>query len=454
MSPPTVDLSLPSNEQLLGAAAPNPEVEAARITATGDPDQLSDVGTRLQRTGTELDQVYRQSTQTQRVLAGSFTNDGTPVYDAQAHRELMPAGFADAGSRLHDAGRRVGVVAVELSSAIDDVTAAQSRLFGALNGRRLSFAAEVDGARGPDGLIPAAQVAALQARRNAVAAEMQESVNSCGRDVVARVGGYQGVLQGCRQLLGELGAPGPLTGGGRFGFPGARLEGGGISGFTVPGPTGPSIIVDPIPDPPLPTPGFTPAPPGTGPLITLPAPDLGTAVQDGPGSGQGGAPAPVRIDAAETPPISPEGRAGLDDYIGPGHKEINQALRGEIPLTPELQRRIDSVSGGLSELPPAPGVVFRGTELTEADLARYQPGQTVEEPAFTSTSRDPSRTFRGNVEFTIDSVDGKYVAPFAPPQFAPQEEVLFDRGTRFEVLSRTMNPQTGKVDIELREIPG
>ena len=147
----------------------------------------------------------------------------------------------------------------------------------------------------------------------------------------------------------------------------------------------------------------------------------------------------MRIDAATPPPISPEARAGLDDYIGPGHREINQGLRGEVPVTPELQRQRRCGVRRAVRAAPAPGVVYRGTELTEEQLARYQPGQTVTEDAFTSSTRDPSRTLRGNVEFTIDSVDGKDVAPFAPARFAPQEEVLFDHGTRFEVLSRTMN---------------
>ena len=43
---------------------------------------------------------------------------------------------------------------------------------------------------------PEAQVAGLQARRAAVAAQMQELTDSCGHDVVARVGRYDSVLRG------------------------------------------------------------------------------------------------------------------------------------------------------------------------------------------------------------------------------------------------------------------
>jgi hypothetical protein len=220
----TVDLSLPTDAQLLASARPNPEVEAAQVTG-GDPDHVADIGSRLRRAGVELDRVHQDSTRTQHVLAGSFANGGAPVYDAQTHRDALPAGFADAGTRLHDAGRRVSVLSLELGSAIDDVTAAQTGLFQTLDGRRRSFAAEVQAALGPAGLIPEAQVPALQGRRASVAAQMQELTNSCGRDVANRVGRYQTVLEGCQRLLGELGVPGALPGATRPGLPGLRLEG-------------------------------------------------------------------------------------------------------------------------------------------------------------------------------------------------------------------------------------
>ena len=141
----TVDLSLPTDQQLLAAASPNPETEAADVT-TGNPDQVADVGARLQRSGSDLDQVYGQSMRTQGVLAGAFANNGAPVYDAPTHAGSLPPGFPDAGTRLHDAGRRVTAVAEELSSAIDDVNAAQSGMWQLVDSRRRSFAAEVQAA--------------------------------------------------------------------------------------------------------------------------------------------------------------------------------------------------------------------------------------------------------------------------------------------------------------------
>ena len=74
------------------------------------------------------------------------------------------------------------------------------------------------------------------------------------------------------------------------------------------------------------------------------------------------------------------------------------------------------------------------------------------EPGFTASSLDPNRAFGGNVTFTIDSQNGKYIAPYAG-DFARQQEVLFDKNSRFEVLARDVDPHTGKTQILLHEVP-
>lgn len=309
MSAPAVDLSLPGDAQLLAAANPNPQAEAARLTDAGDPGRVADLGRRLQQTGADLDGVHQQSWRTQSVLAGAFANDGGPVYDAAAHRRLLPGGFSDAGTRMTAVGRRVGVVSEELSSAIGDLRATLDGLTADLGRRRSAFAAEVAAARGPGGLIALDAVRALQARRQAVAATMQELVDACGRRVLGRIGVYELSLNDTRRLLAEFepaaesvttATPGVPAPSGLVGAAGARLEG-GVSGFTVPTPLGPSVEVQPVP-PPAPTNrGFTPLVPGLdGPLITRPAPALGAGVQDGPGSGQGGPGAGVHVDAADS----------------------------------------------------------------------------------------------------------------------------------------------------------
>ena len=299
MVAPVLDLALPSDAQLQTAAHPDPWTEAARLTETGRPAQLSELGQQLRQTGTELDRVHEQSWRVQRALASGFANDATAVYDVAAHRQLLPAGVADAGTRLHDVGRRVGVLAQELGVATGDLVGELDRLRAELGLRRSGYLAEIDDARGPDGLIPAARLPVLLARRDAVAAELQALVGGCGRRVLDRIGRYEILLDGCRQLLAELDRPGPApvdTSGTRLQpILGGRLEGG--SGFGVPAPLGPGAEVQPVPPPVPREPGFTPGLAGSGPLVTVPAPDLGAGRQDGPGSGQQDPSPPVRVDA-------------------------------------------------------------------------------------------------------------------------------------------------------------
>ena len=169
--------------------------------------------------GQDLD---ADATTTQSVLAGGYANDGVPVYDAAAHRALLPAGFADAGSHLDAAGRRMIVVSDELRSAITDLGTTLDRLTADLGRQRSAFAAEVAAAQGPGALIPIDALRALQARRQAVGAAMQESVNTCGRTVLGRIGVYELSLNDCRRLLAELD---PTTGTATTTSPGIAVPG-------------------------------------------------------------------------------------------------------------------------------------------------------------------------------------------------------------------------------------
>jgi guanyl-specific ribonuclease Sa len=307
----SVDLSLPSDQELMAAGASNPEVQAAKLTRTGSPDRIREVGKELMVAGVGMDRVYQQSGQAQQALAGAFTNNGAPVYNEAAHQQSLPTGFRDAGTQMHDDGQRLGAVADELGAAIADVSRSMDGLRADLGARRSGFLAEVDAARAAGGLIPVEAVPALQARRDAVSAGMREAVNACGREITGRIDRYNGVLNDCLRLLGGAGGavPGPDSGV-AIGGPGTqfdRLFGGRLEGSTpappplptpgfTPAPGGPFVLIHPIPEPLPGLPGFTPAPPPLGPLITSPAPGLGThreaASPDARGKPAPGTPAP------------------------------------------------------------------------------------------------------------------------------------------------------------------
>ena len=120
-----------------------------------------------------------------------------------------------------------------------------------------------------------------------------------------------------------------------------------------------------------------------------------------------------------------------------------------------LKFRVDNVNEALDKLPDYKGVVTRRVDTREMPpevLARYQPGQTVTEDAFTSTSRAPEGTpFSGDVEFQIFSKTGKDVSQYAPEAYAREQEVLFKSPTPFEVTERFIDPDTGHTVIRMVE---
>ncbi len=96
-------------------------------------------------------------------------------------------------------------------------------------------------------------------------------------------------------------------------------------------------------------------------------------------------------------------------------------------------------------------------------LARYQEGDTVTEDAFTSsTAPKPgvgwgdakgASPFNGDVEFIIKSKTGKDVSGFAGSSVTQnmENEVLFNRGTDFEVTQRYYDPTVRRTIIKMIE---
>lgn len=73
----------------------------------------------------------------------------------------------------------------------------------------------------------------------------------------------------------------------------------------------------------------------------------------------------------------------------------------------------------------------RGLSMNAREAARYQPGETVTELAFTSASVGRA-AFGGNHRFVIQSRHGKRVEEWSA--YRNEREVLFAAGTRFRVL--------------------
>jgi hypothetical protein len=104
---------------------------------------------------------------------------------------------------------------------------------------------------------------------------------------------------------------------------------------------------------------------------------------------------------------------------------------------------MDNVSTGLRRMPAFEGTTYRGTNLPDAVLERWIPGNTVHDPAFTSSSTSPAiaESFRagkgGNAYIQVEGRSGVDVQPMS--MFGHEAEILFDRGVNFDVVSRTWN---------------
>ena len=130
---------------------------------------------------------------------------------------------------------------------------------------------------------------------------------------------------------------------------------------------------------------------------------------------------------------------------------LNLRLNNASAEQREFSRLLDRA---MSKLPVYDGVVFRGVSLGPAQLAavgqKYETGTVFGWRGFSSASILLSRVYGANVYFALRSANGRVLGRYSA---APSEqEVLFRRNSRFEVLSRRcVSSSLWFVDVE--EVP-
>ena len=138
-------------------------------------------------------------------------------------------------------------------------------------------------------------------------------------------------------------------------------------------------------------------------------------------------------------------------YITDDYALLDDALRKvDAGKLKELDAHIRVATFGLIELPSHRGPAFRGIELSEATLAKYQPRLVIREHAFVSATANPALRFPGNVTYVIESVNGRNVELVADSPI--EREVVFFTGTRFFVLAVDRDAH-GEATVYLREVP-
>jgi hypothetical protein len=149
--------------------------------------------------------------------------------------------------------------------------------------------------------------------------------------------------------------------------------------------------------------------------------------------------------------------AALEIYSDGDYSRINPVLRGgKMALLDRIlypfgigpgvsMEGITLLSASaLNKLTPYEGTVYRESRLYGSELALYEPGKTVKELAFTSSSSETQGAAKrmGNTLFIIDSKTGKAIDRFS--RHPREKEILFAPGTEYRVLSRQVSTVNGK----------
>jgi hypothetical protein len=161
---------------------------------------------------------------------------------------------------------------------------------------------------------------------------------------------------------------------------------------------------------------------------------------------------------SQHPELDRDGVRGIWDYTTDnGYDTMNNAMRGDGPIDPSVQSRIDATNRGLDQLPTYDGTTYRGTNLPDSVVDRINNGGNLSDGAFTSSSTNPNvaegfmNLGKDNpTRITIEGHSGSNVGPFSAAR--SEAEILFRGGTEFEVLSNTVGPD-GVRQLVVREIP-
>lgn len=152
----------------------------------------------------------------------------------------------------------------------------------------------------------------------------------------------------------------------------------------------------------------------------------------------------------------------LRSYASAGFKSTNSALRklvgGKVDgqaLDPRVERLIRAIASGIRcHKQKKEKITYRGANLTDEVLSRYQVGRTIVERSFTSTAQGSvPDNFVGNVEFRIWDAKGALLKNLNPTADDNEDEgeLLINAGTLFKVVYRDKEGEM--TIIELQQLP-
>ncbi len=161
--------------------------------------------------------------------------------------------------------------------------------------------------------------------------------------------------------------------------------------------------------------------------------------------------------ARRHPELDRQGVRGVWDYTtDDGYDTMNAAMRGDGPIDPAVQDRIDATRHGLDQLPDYEGTTFRGTNLPDSVIDHINSGGNLRDEAFSSSSIDPrvaddfiDHSKDNPTKITIEGHSGSNVGPFSAAR--SEAEILFKGGTEFRVLDNYVDAD-GLRHVRVEEI--
>jgi hypothetical protein len=149
--------------------------------------------------------------------------------------------------------------------------------------------------------------------------------------------------------------------------------------------------------------------------------------------------------------LSDQELLAVERYASPEGVLINTALHnGDEAALADLEPELRNLTSALNKLPNYRGTVIRGADIKTSDLGdfllRYEPGTTIREPGFTTTSTQ--QPFRGNVAIYVNATHGKDISKL----MSGQNQVLFSAGEAFKVTAREFDQITKMWTIYLDDM--
>ena len=138
-------------------------------------------------------------------------------------------------------------------------------------------------------------------------------------------------------------------------------------------------------------------------------------------------------------------------------------LLSDLMQAPDLNRAIAHIDDVLATLLPyradpsdAESTTYRGLAATDSQLAMMEVGNTFQDPAYLSTTTDvntlPDQELAPGFTWTLITVVGRSGVEISSiSTFLNEREVLFPRGTEFEITSREWNAAHHRLHITMRE---